>query len=81
MGSTLTLIFLSRLLRNSSLVWSTYLRLFSEHKIALLMQCLESVTDVRFIRDISLISDAMIVAMHESLHCLLYQASELYYFF
>jgi hypothetical protein len=33
--------------RTSSLIWST--SLFPEHKIALLMQCLQSVTDVLFL--------------------------------
>jgi hypothetical protein len=46
----------TRLLRNSSLIWPT--SLFPEHRIALLMPCVESATDV-LLPDISLINYAM----------------------
>jgi hypothetical protein len=42
-------------------MWLTSLRL--EHKIALLMQCEESVIDVGVFSDISLISDAMPISV------------------
>jgi hypothetical protein len=54
--SPFTLIYPSGLLPNCILIWST--SVLSEHKIALLMQCLESVRNTLF-PDISLISDAM----------------------
>jgi uncharacterized membrane protein YqgA involved in biofilm formation len=55
-GSIFILISLSRLIKTYSLAWCT--SSIPEHKITLLMQCVESITDVLLL-GISLIRNAM----------------------